>query len=156
MLGCRCSHWGIPSSAPPPAHRGGDVFAATTASPNMTDGAAPTSCRSSSQIMVDWGPADAALCFLPPRVLFPLLSLVCFSSSPQVQSNQRPSRIAAQRGANGGVAGLQLAKMDSRSQSAQELPFVPPSGERPEGRVLSFTFQFILELPGQNQERGGT
>lgn len=105
----------------PLLHRGGDVFTATTPSPNMTDGAARTSCRS-SQIMVD-----------------------------QVQSNQRSSRIAAQRAANRGVAGLQLPKLDSHSESAQELPLEPPSGSRPEGRI--FTFQFFLELLGQNQER---
>lgn len=47
----------------------------------MTDGAARTSCRS-SQIMVDQGPADAALCIFPPLFLFPLLSLVYFSAPP--------------------------------------------------------------------------
>lgn len=134
----------------PPLHRGGDVFTATTPSPNMTDGAARTSCRS-SQIMVDQGPADAALCIFPPLFLFPLLSLVCFSAPLQVQSNQQSSRIAAQRAANRGVAGLQLPKMDSYSESAQELPLEPPSGSRPECRI--FTFQFFLELLSQNQER---
>lgn len=117
----------------------------------MTDGAARTSCCS-SQIMAEQGPADAALCIFPPLFLFPFWSLVCFPPTAlfQVQSNQWSSRIAARRAANRGVAGLQLPKMDSHSESAQELPLEPPSSSRPEGRI--FTLQLFLELLGPEQE----
>lgn len=72
---CLCSHWGMPLTPHPP-YREGDVFTATTPSPDMTDGAARTS-RRSSQIMVDWGPADVPLCIFTHLFLFFLLSLVC-------------------------------------------------------------------------------
>lgn len=48
----------------------------------------------------------------------------------QVQSYQRWSQIVAQRAANGRVAGLRLAKMDSHSEIAHKMPFEPSSGKR--------------------------
>lgn len=85
--GCRyvdVHHWGIPLTPQPP-HREGDVLTATTPSPNMTDGGARTSCRS-SQIMVDWGPAVAALCIFTHLFLFLLLSLVCSTPTSRLSS----------------------------------------------------------------------
>lgn len=138
--------------SPPPHHRGEDVFTATTTSPNMTDGAARTSCCS-SQIMADRGPRRRGSLHLSTSISLPLFVPRLFSSPTglfQVQSNQWSSRIAARRAANRGVAGLQLPKMDSRSESAQELPLEPPSGSRPEGRIN--TLQFFLGPLGPEWE----